>query len=78
MGRQGLAFPHLGPPLRTTIVMDDALQQQVLQASGARTQREAVEPGLRTPIRLKQQESIRSFRAALAWQASLEELRLDR
>ena len=64
--------------MRTNIVIDDALMQEALRASGVRTKREVVELGLRTLIQLKQQGSIRSYRGALAWQGNLEELRLDR
>jgi Arc/MetJ family transcription regulator len=34
--------------MRTSIVIDDALMGQAMQASGARTKREAVEVGLST------------------------------
>jgi Arc/MetJ family transcription regulator len=46
----------------TNIVIDDALMRQAMQASGARSKREAVKLGLRTLVRLQQQEEIRSFR----------------
>ena len=61
----------------TNIVIDDALMRQAMQASGARGKREAVELGLRTLVRLQQQEEIRSFRGKLRWEGDLEALRLD-
>lgn len=55
------------PPMRTNIVIDDALMRQAMQASGVRSKREAVELGLRTLVRLQQQGEIRSFRCQLHW-----------
>ena len=62
---------------RTNIVIDDALMRQAMQASGARSKREAVELGLRTLVRLQQQAAIRSFRGRLQWEGDLEAQRLD-
>ena len=63
--------------MRTTIVIDDALMRQAMQASGARSKREAVELGLRTLVRLRQQGEIRAFRGRLRWDGDLEAQRLD-
>ena len=63
--------------MRTNIVIDDALMRQAMQASGARSKREAVELGLRTLVRLQQQAGIRSFRGRLHWEGDLEAQRLD-
>jgi Arc/MetJ family transcription regulator len=63
--------------MRTNIVIDDALMKQAMQASGARSKREAVELGLRTLVKLKQQAEIRAFRGRLAWEGDLEAQRLD-
>jgi len=63
--------------MRTNIVIDDALMRQAMQASGARSKREAVELGLRTLVRLQQQGEIRSFRGRLRWDGDLEAQRLD-
>jgi Arc/MetJ family transcription regulator len=74
----GLGFTHwLGPGMRTNIVIDDALMQQAMQASGARSKREAVELGLRTLVKLQQQAGIRAFRGRLRWEGDLEAQRLD-
>ena len=51
--------------MRTNIVIDDALMRQAMQASGARSKREAVELGLRTLVRLQQQGEIRAFQKKL-------------
>ena len=39
--------------MRTNIVIDDALMKQAMQASGARSRREAVELALRTLVKLQ-------------------------
>ncbi|WP_255144089.1 type II toxin-antitoxin system VapB family antitoxin [Synechococcus sp. EJ6-Ellesmere] len=64
-------------PMRTNIVIDDALMKQAMQASGARSKREAVELGLRTLVKLQQQAQIRAFRGRLSWEGDLEAQRLD-
>jgi Arc/MetJ family transcription regulator len=63
--------------MRTNIVIDDALMQQAMQVSGARSKREAVELGLRTLVRLRQQGEMRAFRGQLPWDGDLETQRLD-
>ena len=42
--------------MRTNVEIDDTLMAEALEASGARTKREAVELGLSTLVRLKRQE----------------------
>jgi Arc/MetJ family transcription regulator len=64
--------------MRTNIVIDDELMQATLQATGLKTKREAVELGLRTLLRLRQQGEIRRFRGQLAWQGDLDALRTDK
>ena len=48
-----------------------------MQASGARSKREAVELGLRTLVGWHQQGEIRSFRGRRPWKGDLEVQRLD-
>lgn len=64
--------------MRTNIVIDDELMDEVLAQTGIRTKREAVEMGLRALLQLKQQEDIRNFRGKFTWQGDLEEMRSDR
>jgi Arc/MetJ family transcription regulator len=64
--------------MRTNIVIDDKLMRETLRATGVRTKREVVELGLRTLLRLKQQEEIRRHRGKLDWQGDLEAMRSDR
>ncbi|MGD9843122.1 MAG: type II toxin-antitoxin system VapB family antitoxin [Steroidobacteraceae bacterium] len=64
--------------MRTNIVIDDKLMKDTLRATGLKTKREVVELGLRTVLRLRKQEKIRSFRGKLAWQGDLNAMRTDR
>lgn len=64
--------------MRTNIVIDDTLMNETLRLTGLKTKREAVELGLQTLLRLRQQEEIRGFRGKLNWQGNLEQMRTDR
>jgi Arc/MetJ family transcription regulator len=64
--------------VRTNIVIDDQLMREAMQASGARTKREAVELGLRMLVKLEQQKRIQAYRGRLSWQGDLETMRQDR
>ena len=63
--------------MRTNIVIDDELMSRALSATGLKTKREAVELGLRTLVRLQQQEALRGLRGRLAWQGDLDAMRTD-
>jgi Arc/MetJ family transcription regulator len=63
--------------MRTNIVIDDQLMKDTLRVTGLKTKREAVELGLRTLLRLRQQEAIRRFRGKLHWEGDLEAMRTD-
>lgn len=64
--------------MRTNIDIDDELLSAAMTATGAKTKREAVELGLATLVRLKQQERIRGYRGRLKWQDDLERMRRDK
>jgi Arc/MetJ family transcription regulator len=64
--------------MRTNIVIDDELMNSTLRATGLKTKREVVELGLRTLLRLRQQEKIKRFRGKLNWQGDLDLMRLDK
>lgn len=64
--------------MRTNIVIDDKLMNGTLRATGLKTKREAVELGLRTLLRLSQQEEIKRFRGKLDWQGDLDAMRTDK
>ncbi len=69
-------YTHLGT-MRTNIVIDDQLMADALKATGIKTKREVVEMGLKTLIKLKQQEKIKAFKGKLKWEGNLESMRLD-
>ena len=64
--------------MRTNIMIDDKLMKDTLRVTGLTTKREAVELGLRTLLRLRQQGEIRRFRGKLDWQGDLGAMRTDR
>ncbi|MBQ1785053.1 MAG: type II toxin-antitoxin system VapB family antitoxin [Gammaproteobacteria bacterium] len=63
--------------MRTNIVIDDELMKDALKATGLKTKREAVELGLRTLLKLRQQEEIRRLRGQLRWEGDLDAMRTD-
>ena len=64
--------------MRTNIVIDDELMANALKLTGLKTKREAVELGLKTLVRLKQQDKLRRYRGKLSWEGDLDEMRTDR
>ena len=64
--------------MRTNIVIDDDLMRDALKATGAKTKREAVELVLRTLLKLRKQQQIKTLRGRINWQGDLERMRLDK
>ena len=64
--------------MRTNIVIDDKLMKDTLRATGLKTKREAVELGLRTVLRVRQQAEIRRWRGKLNWRGDLDAMRTDK
>ncbi|MFM6788539.1 MAG: type II toxin-antitoxin system VapB family antitoxin, partial [Microcystis panniformis] len=60
--------------MTTNIIIDDQLMADALKATGLKTKQEVVELGLKTLIRLKQQEKIKAFKGKLKWEGNLEEM----
>lgn len=63
--------------MRTNIVIDDKLMEEVIKLTGAKTKKEAVELGLLTLLRIKKQEKFRSYRGKLTWEGDLNDMRTD-
>ena len=63
--------------MRTNIEIDDKLMSDALRLTGLKTKKEAVELGLRTLVRLRQQEELRRFRGKLQWEGDLNAMRTD-
>jgi hypothetical protein len=51
--------------------------QDASKTSSSSTECKAVEPGLETLIKLRQQEGIKALRGKLKWEGSLDEMRLS-
>jgi len=64
--------------MRTNIMIDDKLMESTLRATGLKTKQEVVELGLRTLLRLRQQEEIKHFRGKLDWQSNLDAMRTNK
>ncbi|HYE37629.1 type II toxin-antitoxin system VapB family antitoxin [Methylocaldum sp.] len=63
--------------MRTNIIIDDELMNEALRSTGLKTKREVVELGLKTLIRLKNQEQIKAFKGKLKWEGDLDAMRTD-
>lgn len=63
--------------MRTNIVIDDKLMDEAIKLTGAKTKKDAVELGLRTIIRLKKQDKLKTYKGVLKWEGDLEETRTD-
>ena len=63
--------------MRTNIVIDDKLMEEVIKLTGVKTKKEAVELGLLTLLRIKKQEKIKQYRGKLNWEGDLNEMRSD-
>ena len=64
--------------MRTNIVIDDALMNDALKATGVKTKKEVVELGLKTLIPLTKQAEAKAGRGKLDWQGDLNSLRQTR
>ena len=64
--------------MRTNIVIDDQLINDVQKITGIKTKKGAVEEGLKLLLRLKRQEMVKSRRGKLKWTENLETMRLDK
>ena len=63
--------------MRTNIVIDDDLMKEVLEKTGIKTKREAVEQGLRLLLQMKNQEQILKLRGKVKWEGDLDKMRRD-
>jgi Arc/MetJ family transcription regulator len=70
-------YTHQGTIMRTNIVINDSLINEAILLTGIKTKKEVVELGLKTLIRLKNQEKIRAYKGKLAWNGNLEAMRED-
>ena len=64
--------------MRTNVVIDDELMAAALESTGLNTKKAVIEEALRTLVRLKKQERVRSLRGKLQWEGDLNMLREGR
>jgi len=64
--------------MRTTIVLDEQLVHEAQHLTGIATKRGIVEEGLKTLVRLKRQEAIKSWRGKLHWDDDFDAMRTGR
>jgi Arc/MetJ family transcription regulator len=64
--------------MRTNVVVDEELVAAALKSTGLKTKRAVIEEALRTLIRLKAQEQVRSLRGKLQWKGDLAAMREGR
>lgn len=63
--------------MRTNIEIDDALMAAAMNATGAKTKREAVELALQRVVQLNNQAAFRELRGKINWIGDLDEMRRD-
>jgi Arc/MetJ family transcription regulator len=63
--------------MRTNIVIDDELMARVLEVTGIKTKREAVEEGLKLLLKKSAQREILKLRGKIKWEGDLDEMRRD-
>jgi Transcription regulator of the Arc/MetJ class len=68
-------FIHKYITMRTNIVIDDMLMNEVLKVTGLTTKKEAVEAGLKLLVARNKQQAIRKLRGQLKWEGNLDEMR---
>jgi Arc/MetJ family transcription regulator len=64
--------------MRTNIVIDDELINKVIEYTGLKTKKEAVNFALRELIERKERKEILRFKGKLNWEGDLEEMRRNR
>jgi Arc/MetJ family transcription regulator len=64
--------------MRIDVEIDDKLIEEARNASEAQSDREAIELGSRTLLRLRAQARIRDLRGKLAWEGDLDAMRTDK
>jgi Arc/MetJ family transcription regulator len=64
--------------MRTNIDIDESLLAEVMEKTGAKTKRAAVNDALRDVLRHKRQvEGLRALRGKIEWVGDLDEMRTD-
>lgn len=64
--------------MRTNIEIDDTLMAEAMEATGAKTKREAVEIALKQAVQRRKRLGILELEGKIQWEGDLEAMRLDR
>jgi len=64
--------------MRTTIILDDDLMNTALKLSRLKTEKSAIEEGLKLLIQVSRQGPIKNLRGELSWTSDLNTMRTDR
>lgn len=59
------------------LVINEKLIEEAINVTGLQNKQEVIELGLKTLIKLKQQEKIKAYRGKLQWDGNLDELRTN-
>ncbi|MEH1852901.1 MAG: type II toxin-antitoxin system VapB family antitoxin [Nostoc sp.] len=63
--------------MKTNFFIDENLIDEAIKVTGLKTKQEVVELGLKTLIKLKQQEKIKAYRGNLHWEGNLDAIRTN-
>ncbi|QLE58295.1 type II toxin-antitoxin system VapB family antitoxin [Nostoc sp. TCL26-01] len=63
--------------METNFVINEKLLDEAIRVTGLKTTQEVIEFGLKTLIKLKQQEKIKAYRGNLKWEGNLDESRTN-
>ncbi|HEY9802255.1 MAG TPA: type II toxin-antitoxin system VapB family antitoxin [Leptolyngbyaceae cyanobacterium] len=63
--------------MEDNLVINEKLIEEAINVTGLQNKQEVIELGLKTLIKLKQQEKIKAYRGKLQWDDNLEELRTN-
>jgi Arc/MetJ family transcription regulator len=64
--------------MRTNVVIDETLMTEAMKATGLTTKKAVIDEALRTLVRLKAQEEVRSLRGKMRWEGDLDAMREGR
>jgi Arc/MetJ family transcription regulator len=63
--------------MKSDFFIDKKLIDEAIQVTGLKTKQEVIELGLKTLIKLKQQQKIKAYRGNLQWSSNLDEIRTN-
>ncbi|BCL35314.1 type II toxin-antitoxin system VapB family antitoxin [Nostoc sp. MS1] len=61
--------------MKEDFIINEKLIEEAINVTGLQNKQDVIELGLKTLIKLKQQEKIKNYRGKLKWESNLEEIR---